>query len=434
MDEPDASLRMLNEIIIKVDNRAVRLSRDLSIPIEQTNIPWEHMTFRDRDDIFWKVSLEEYNAETRCWRVKVVDYFTEDSNTFHRQKSTKPVERIAFEKFEWHFFEPLLSSYQRSKLMDVLENHDTRRLFYEPIGSEPPRKNKLIFESEKQSVITTNFSVPFSDLQFKLGYVTFGKEVDEVDEHVDFKIPNDTVLPEFDSIKPWFAKKLKTKKIKVTATLTVKNSQVINVVAKSLQIDQINDDLIDSIRYQRTLALTRSPIVKDIDKSLFSTDDIFGEFDSDDQAGNVFDQSEEEILKFLVDNPNIRNRKQLEYLAGQKHSKQRKLRFTLSPLFGFLFLIEGRECNHFAWELLNSHATYLWSIGKTDMDLDLQFRRIEDTINTIRNNGRDSYKQAYRQHHHDDDLTFCSISHDGINSDLVDGFAKWKHRLNEKLI
>lgn len=227
---------------------------------------------------------------------------------------------------------------------------------------------------------------------------------------------------------------MNSRKFRVNATITTTGGEVISVTATAPQIAMINEVLVDSIKYQRTLSLTKSPKLPDIDKSLFTAEDIFNTGESDDVEGNVFRQDEKDILQFLITHHNTRNKKQLEYLSGYKQSANFRIRFTLHPNFGFLFLIEGRENNHFVWELLNTHATYVWSIGKSERDIELQYRRVEDIINTIRNTGREQYKRAYKNNHHDSDLVFCSIEHDDITSSFVDGFVKWKHKLNEKLI
>jgi hypothetical protein len=90
--------------------------------------------------------------------------------------------------------------------------------------------------------------------------------------------------------------------------------------------------------------------------------------------------------------------------------------------------------NHFVWELLNSHATYIWSIEKDEEEIDRQFTRIEASINSIRSFGRERYKQAYRSHHHDTQLVFSVIDHKRADSVFVDGFVTWKHKLNERLV
>lgn len=156
--------------------------------------------------------------------------------------------------------------------------------------------------------------------------------------------------------------------------------------------------------------------------------------DSDDIEGNVFNQTEKDILNFFLEKKGVRNKKQLAYLSGKKQSENHKLRYTLNPNFGFLFLVEGEKNNHFIWELLNSNATYIWSIEKSEREVELQFKRIEDIVNTVRTSGRENYKSAYRNNHQDNDLVFRVISHENIDSNLIDEFPKWKNKLNEQLI
>jgi len=64
----------------------------------------------------------------------------------------------------------------------------------------------------------------------------------------------------------------------------------------------------------------------------------------------------------------------------------------------------------------------------------LQYRRVEEAINQVRNSGREAYKMAYRDSHIDQDLLFHAIKHDDVNSGLIEGFVKWKHRLNELIV
>lgn len=443
---------MLHELIIKVDNREIHLGPNLAVPLQQSNIPYEHCQFRSHEDIFWKVELLEYNPETKCWKMKVLDYFAREIKNYERQKSTRDVLRIAFEKFDWLFLEQHLSNYQKSKLLDLLENHDADRFFREetrpvkipdftfgelPISSPESRVQEPEFEGKEHhpvhKTIRLEFMVYLEDVYFKLGYVAFKRHIREVNAHIEFKIKNDYILAEFEHIKSWFARKLKTKKFRVLASITITDGEVTEVVATSTQIAMINAALVDSVKYQRTMALIKSPKITEIDKSLFTSEEIFGSLDSNDVEGNIFDQNEQDILRFLLDHHKTRNRKQLEYLSGSKQSKRFKLRFTLYPNFGFLFFIEGEENNHFVWELLNSHATYIWSIGKSEQDMELQYKRIGASINTIRDSGREQYKRAYRQNHVDEDLIFSVIDHNSITSDLVDGFVKWKHRLNERI-
>lgn len=443
------------EIIIKVDNNAIHLNPMLTVPIHLTNIPIKHLKFRTHEEIFWKVELLEYNEKTKCWKVKVVDYSASDIKNFDKQESTIEIERIAFEKFDWLNFERHLMSYHKINLISILENHDADGFFRqetkpakvatssvealktipEIIPPSIPSASHFVATEHKPIVntITVKFNVYFTEACFMLGYVIFKKHIKEVGREIDFKIMNDFILAEFENVKFWFAKKLKNRRFKVVALITTTDGEFTEATATSSDIDKITPELIESVKYQRTIALTKSPKLTDPDKSLFTAEEIFSKVESEDIEGNVFIQTEQDIVSILIDKNKIRNRKQLEYLSGSKQSERNKLRFTLCPNFGFLFLIEGKENNHFVWELLNSHATYIWSIDKSDIEIELQYKRIEASINTIRDSGRETYQRAYRNNHNYSDLVFRVIEHDNITSDFVDGFVKWKHKLDEQL-
>ena len=85
----------------------------------------------------------------------------------------------------------------------------------------------------------------------------------------------------------------------------------------------------------------------------------------------------------LIESESPRNVKQLVYLSGKKHERTQKIRFTLNPLFGFIFFISGKNKNHICWELLNSHATYIWSFNK-ELSIESQIELSE--LNIIANN------------------------------------------------
>lgn len=431
------------DITIKVRNDRIYFNPRLSIPIQQTNIPKDHLTFRSHEDIFWKVEMLEYKPTDKCLKVKVKDYSTSDISKFDNQQPKKEVEQLLFEKFDWRKLEPILTAYQKIKLHEVLFNIDadpfsrgdmTVPSVHKTVFNFPPTSPST--EHETKPIVTTitdEFWLYFTDCVFLLGYVTFKKHIKKLGKEIDFKIPNEHILAEFDNVKFWFAKKLKTKKFKVTVVITLTDNEVTETFATSKHIDQITPDLIDSVKYQRTFALTKEPRLTSPDKALFTAEEIFTQIDTDDIEGNVFNQSEQDILNFFLEKSEIRNKKQLAYLAGKKQTENHKLRYTLNPNFGFLFLVEGAENNHFVWELLNSHATYIWSIDKGEKEIELQFKRIESIVNTVRTSGRENYKRAYRNNHQDNDLVFRVIYHEDIASNLVDDFPKWKSKLNEQL-
>lgn len=446
------------EIIIKITNERIYLNPQLHIPIENTNIPITHLKFRSRGELYWKVEMLEYSEIYKSLLVRVMEYTSTDFSKFNQQSPKKEVQILLFEKFDWLKLEPILSSYQRIKLKEVLDNIESDPYF--PLGDNSQwaqkridweRNNELLEADENKlkhlvtdikvknhkpvvSNIYDTFKVKFTDAKFMLGYVACKNFIKRLGIDVHFKIPNEHILEEFENIKFWFSKKLKTKTFTVIANITIVDNIVTEVFATSKQIAQITPEIIDGVKYQRTLALSKPPRINLPDKSLFTGEEIFDQIDSEDLEGNIFNQTELDILNFFIQNESIRNRKQLAYLAGKKQSEEYKLRYTLNPHFGFLFFIKGKENNHFVWELLDSHATYIWSMQKSGSTIEFQIKRIENILNIIRASGRENYKKEYRNNRLDEDIVFNLIDHKKIDSNSVDSFPKWKDRLNDQLI
>lgn len=442
------------EIIIKISNEGVSFNPNMLLSIQQTNIPIKHLLFRTNQDIFWKVKMIEYENESKCLKVSVSNYDLDSILGFETQNPKKEICQIEFDKFDWIKLQPFLSYFQKSELYGIIFNTNENPISENidiasnnELSYNEPANSELI-ELEKQNIIDPpqieyksvtriikeDFWVNFNDSQFMLGYVSFRKHIKDLNKSLDFKILNDHVLAEFDNIKFWFSKKLQTKKFHVSATITIIDDSISEISATSKQINLINHELIEGVKYQRTLAITKELKITMPDKALFTADEVFNQINTNDLEGNVFNQSEQDILEFFLSIKNVRNKSQLAYLSGKKQSANHILRYTLNPNFGFLFLVEGEQNNHFIWELLESRATYIWSIEKTKSNIKLQYNRIESIVNLIRTSGRENYKNAYKNSSQDADLVFNVLYHKFSNSVLKDDFPLWKSRLNELLI
>lgn len=426
-------------VIIRLHEGKIYLNDNLFLPAEKSNLPIESIPFDQIRNVFWEVEQLEYDRDKRCLKVKVSNYFQRDTSSFSHQNPKAIIDFIEFDQLQDVSSLKQCLRYSMTELprldqaiTEAFQDIGDPLLPNRPQGVK--RSNILFRSAPAGQTLYKEFSIYFKDAAFRLGYVAFEHPVQETGELVRFKIRNDFLLPEFDLIKSYFMKALGTRKFGVNARIEVENKKVISTEASSKIISLINEDLIDSIRNIRTLEITRPPFRGNVDKSLFTSGDIFDEFSDDEKEGNVFGQSEEEILNYLLSTAKVRNRKQLEYLAGQKKVPRTKLKFTLHPFFGFLFTLEGERMNHFVWELLNSHATYIWSAGKGEQEMELQYRRVEEAINQVRNSGRDQYKHAYRSLPHDPDLVFNVIVHENANSPFIDGFVMWRHRLNELIV
>ncbi len=422
--------------LIKIWQDKVYYTRENFIPLSETNFP-ESAGFSYLNEIIWEVELVEFDKAGKVLKINITDYYPENTLPFSVQRSKDEIKSIQFKHLDLDRLRPFLNRYSP---LDFDEFADEKALKGQTIPRQPKSAipvnpgNDSLDPGETRSIhFRESFKYYFKDAHFNLGFVEVRKKFYFLNQPMVFQIYNSEILPEFDYIKSFFPKVFNgKKKFTVEVWIEMENDKILKAKATSPEIDRINESLIDSIKQLRTLSLA-SRLAPDIDKSLFTPDEIFSQAEEDGIDGNVFKQDGQDILKTFLSEKEIRNKKQLEYIAGYKQSPGQKIRFTLRPLFGFLFFVEGETMNHFCWELLNSHATYLWSFDKTEQ-LENQLLRVESSINLIRDMGRQKYKDAYRQNLLDTDAHLTVINHRYANSPLKDSFTYWKHRFKECLV
>jgi hypothetical protein len=445
--------------LIRISKNRIYLTPDVSLPLSQTSLVGEHLSFRTHEDSWFEIEVLDYDRGNQQITVTVIDYQPSDLKKFNEQTPKAAVRFIHFKPLSWQRLERHLSSYTKNALLKknivfeevgYIRTNERAGSFFgtaldrgrkaaegaaSSVSEQEPGYAMNVQHNPVIETLTEEAKIYFNDTVFELGFISFPYKSKVLKQSFTLKIENHYLLPEFNAIRNYFPKALGGKKqfsIKVRFTLTDK--KVTDTQTTSPDIERINEDLLDSVKRMRISGLTKTPLQIAVDKSLFSSADIFDSFKEEEKDGNVFNQSEQDILNMLIEAGNIRNARQLQYLSGSKHSARHKLRFTLKPNFGFLFFIEGETKNHFCWELLNSHATYLWSFDKMDSDIKWQYKRIEDIINIIRDMGRENYKQQYRTNPAGSDLIFSSIDHRDAGSALKDGFVEWQHRLRERLV
>lgn len=418
------------------------------IPYSKTNLPKRVFAFRENRTIMWLVNLLGVDGP---FYVEVKSYSFEDHTRFESQQNELNIDRLIFEGLDWNLLEPLLTSYQTIAFASIAKNtapkskgkvepgfgtafgkqinphqhlfpvsHESKNVF----GTVDINHPAIISESPFQQNINVNFSVPFSHVIFHDGYVSFQHRIKEVYSVVEFRIDNEYIRKEYDTVKNWFSRKLGVKRIEVQAIIKVESGDVISVEATSPEIQAINPALIEKIKEYRTLELVKAA-PQLVDKSLYTADDVFSAL-SFEEKGNVFAQTDAQLLNILMQKTAVRSREQLQLLSNY-HSEEIKLRFTLKPSFGFVFLISCGGYNHFIWELLETHATYVWSIPEYLGEADEHYNQIEEIITGINKGGRQSYRRKYKNGETDKNAIFRFIEHNEGG-----GFMYWKIQL-EKL-
>lgn len=402
------------ERILRITTEGVFLTPDYLVSWSQTNLPAADFTIKS-GAYFWKVIILAFERQTAVLQLQVVDYFSKSMKQFEGQQMKFEVSRLDFEKLAWPTLEDFLSTYQESVLAPHLD--------YEQIKQLLPEEEQQYFYKVKCYL---------KDAKFKLGYLSVWTTLPALAGPVELQVKNHNLLPEFEFIKSYFSKVLKRKTFEVEVSLILINGQIKELQSVSKQIDKISEEFIATLKRSKILGLKKNPGVILVDKHLFSTDDIFDQYD-DELGGNIFKQDPGAILAALSEIGIVRNRKQLEYLAGRKQEIGQKILITLAPHLGFLFVVVGTRQHHFIWELIDSHATYVWSFEKTRGSLENQLQKIEELVGLVREQGREKYKQHYQQDGPIQNYLFRTIIHKHADAGIVDGFPTWRYRLEEIL-
>ncbi|HLF64977.1 MAG TPA: hypothetical protein VI603_14530 [Saprospiraceae bacterium] len=407
---------------IRLSNEGIALNPDLILPLSRTNLPYTSMRFREKEELYWQVSIQQYKGEQGLLIIDVVDYIPEDVTSFYTQKPQSPIGVLEFSRIRWSELLPHLSSYKKAAFDHLLEPEAPAHQMTPPIVQ---RTEGWRYAQDNRQIQVT-FHVPFHNATFVTGGVLVTHRVDSHD--VELLIANGFILREFGLLKEYFAKALHKKQFTVTATIKIEEGKVIDASATSPDIAKIDERFLDAVRYLEAKSIQQMP-PPDIAKEFFSAEEMYGREEQEENTQNGL-----RLLEIILRDEHIRNRQQIQYLAGKMHLHQHKILFTAHPQFGFVFQLMGQLHMHFVWELLNSHATYLWTYDPHTIPHNLALRKLEYVLSAIRTQGRQVYRFGIADDIGVSDLHFHVIRHDKVSSSVVDSFPVWRMRLHEILI
>lgn len=391
-----------------------------------TNLGKADFRFRDREPIFWEAEMTGYRAVTGELQIRVVDYHAQEASFRPALRPKQAVLRLRFAPLDGEKWKSQLSYYKSGDLEPLLAEQFSASPTVLAPAAAPGKEN---VKAVKSAGTPVKFSFPLLELSFGNGGVKGQTELPGLVDTVSFGIPNDHLVAEFDAIKPFFVRALGRKTVRVTATLYFVNDKPRLTSATSPDLARIDDSLLEVFRARSVRQLLSPDHRQAVDKSLFTPEDVFASLDDDALGKATLPTDGHDLLAEILRQKNVRNARQLEFLAGKLHPPGRKLRFVLSPEFGFVFLAKGQDGHHFILELLDSHATYVWSIPQDWETLAEQYRAVEREIMAIGRLGRGQYRRTLHFEH-----DFWFVVHENAESDLVDGFPRWKNRLLEGLV
>lgn len=426
--------------IIKISKNKIYFTNDVHISLKQTNFPEDSITFKHHLDIYLEVELSNYDNNKKELEIKIIDYSPENVSSFNDQKLKKLINKLIFKELEWTKLQKLLSSFLvtlPNKIPDAFIKETKREKLdntsqktnLEKVEKPILNSNNEVNQDELE-IIThkVSFEALFSDSQFHLGFISVIKKFHFAKHPIEFRIVNSLILSEYDYIKNYFSNYYRSDSFNVTAIIKTKGQDILNIDCQSKMIENINEKIIENVKIDRTLNLSKIETSPEKEKGTFTSDEMFSKLDD---SNNIFNQNAIEILNTIIKSKSPRNAKQLMYLSGEKHDITKKIRFTLNPLFGFIFFISGDKRNHICWELLDSHATYLWSFDK-ELSIESQIQFSELNINTIRKIGRMKYRTLIKNKEININSVFNVINHS--KSKNIDVFEIWRNKLIYKLM
>lgn len=360
------------------------------------------------------------------WRVKILKYKEHENSIFVSVLSYNH-QNQDFPLSQFSYFETL-SKIKEIKFKDI----KTSELLYS-FGPEIRIQNsdEFTFESQKEVKIEEyNFTIPLTDINFKLGRVTFFMSIKGFNDLIEFEVFNEELIEEFDSVKDYFSNILGTKKIQINCKIQIRNNKIIEKEAYSPDIEKIGKDLIVQVKnnFVETLIKKKDNVV--FDNELLTINELLNIEGGNLIKSEIFYKKEEEFLEDLIKISNSKHYNQLRYLSSKHLYKKMKLKFILNP-FSVLFLIEGQTNYHLIWETLNTkEATYIWRVDKKigelkKIEMEFKIEKIESIINNIKREGRNAYINEKED-------GFSRIFHE--YSQHEEGFAKWQIDIDNSLI
>ena len=319
---------------------------------------------------------------------------------------------------------------QRSELTPVIYDYSDHRIeylnklflkrntYYRKIQKLPDLFNEPEVEYEQSSksiTIQKDLNIPIDDLEFLYGGVAFKCKLPEIDKEIEFEMEHLDIRPEFEVLKPYFQKHLKTKNISVHIFAEFENSVLVSQLSTSSDLQRLNREVVEGVRFRFIQSLASG---KSIKAGLVDSKEL------EKSTQGVY-ESAEEMLSQALSNSSYRHFLQLRYLAEKHEGSVMKLRFVLSP-FAFVFLLKGNFNYHVVFETLDTEeATYVWHFGADKSELPGNLRQVDENLNAIRNTGRQVFLQG-------PPANFCRVVHD--YSDERKGFVIWRDALEERLV
>lgn len=318
--------------------------------------------------------------------------------------------------------DPVIYDY-RDHRIDYLERlFQKRNEYYKKFIKEGPLFD--FYEpaaDDKSFALEEQIRIPIEQLEFRFGVVAFKHLLKERSKELTFEVANTHIRPEFEVLKPYFVKFLKSSRIKATIKVKVENGKLIYNYATSHDLEKIDREVVEGVRFR---FVSQNILKKFPEASQANLLDI-QQVQSGLMDSQALYNSGEELLDELLKYKNVKHYHQLRYLSQKHEGGVLRIRFVLLP-FSFVFLLTGLQQYHVIWETLDTEeATYIWHVEKNKSTLRNTLKQIDEQLGVIRAKGRQAFLENAPSN-------FSRILHDYVDS--TTGFIVWRDMLEERLV
>lgn len=413
-------------IVLRPTNERLYLTDELALPWSATNLGAGNFLLRMREPVYWEVEMTGYDRASGRLSVRIIDYTAAAAKYRPERPARAAVRAVEFATLDREQFCAQLTYYRAGEL-PLSGTGPPREVVSEIPDPDDPSDGppaSIAGERPPARSYSLNFPVPVTEFTIGDGYAE-GYYREWIGA-IRYRIPNPHLRKEFHPIRAYFARSLRRKTVEVTAQLTFDAQGEPEIrEAHSPQLARIDDRLLEVLRARTLQDLLRA---KETDRRLFTPEELLANYATDDPVRVLLPPPGAELLEEILRSQDVRNAAQLAHLAGRQEAGQ-KLRFVLSPRFGFLFFVRGEDMNHFLLELLDSHATYVWSLPRELGTLADHLERVTAEVQHLNAVGRSSYRRS-----HTFPYPFWTVRHESVGSEFVDGFPRWRARVEEGLI
>lgn len=313
---------------------------------------------------------------------------------------------------------PTIYDYRDNKIDFLNKLFLKRNTYYRKID-----KQATLFDEPKDEITTSNniltvekkIKVSIEDLEFHFGSVAFKYPINEMNTTLEFQVENIEIRPEYEVLKPYFIKTLKSRNITVEIFAEFENGKLASQLALSPDIDLINKEVVESVKFQ---FLNKALLKKFTPKkqNILTSDEL-------QEQGKIYSNAED-LLNEILKNKQYKHSQHIQYLADKHENQVMKIRFVLNP-FSFVFLLSGVQSYFVVLETLDTEeATYIWHTPKNKASLIEEVKQIDNQLSIIREKGRQAFLESSPEN-------FTKIIHD--YSDKQKGFILWKSALEETI-